>query len=44
MNEIVLNGVDTVVGNIVTYAIGLYSQNAGKTAFPWFFKKLNEKC
>ena len=37
MNEIIINGVDTVVGNIITYALGLYSEKASKVAFPWFF-------
>lgn len=43
MNEIYINGVDLVVGNIVTFAIGLYSEKAGRMAYKWFLEKFNEK-
>ena len=44
MNEIYVNGVDQIVGNICTYAIGLYSEKAGKMAYKWFLEKFNEKA
>lgn len=43
MNEIIINGVDQTVGNITTYAIGLYS-NSSKKTFKWFLEKFIEKC
>ena len=44
MNEIYINGVDQTVGNICTYAVGLFSEKAGKMAYRWFLEKFNEKA
>ena len=44
MNKILINGVDQTVGNILTFAVGLYSAGSDKTAFRWFLDKFNDKC
>lgn len=44
MGSIFMNGVDQTCGNILTFAIGMFSEGSDKTSFRWFFDKFNEKC
>jgi hypothetical protein len=39
MKYLLLNGVDQVCGNILTFAIGLYSEGSQKMAYKWFLEK-----
>jgi hypothetical protein len=44
MSEIIINGVDQTVGNILTFAIGLFSEDSEHQAYKWFLQKFIEKC
>ena len=39
MIYILMNGVDQACGNILTFAIGLYSPGLEDKAYKWFFQK-----
>ena len=39
-----MHGVDQSCGNILTFAIGLYTPGNHDKAYKWFLSKFNEKC